>query len=239
MKKAICLLVCVMNVWLASAQKKWVEDGNVELRAINGPFNAIRVSGGIQLFLSQSDEEKVAVSASDSRLVQGIKAIVEGKTLRIFYDGEKNVYRKGRNITVYVSFRNLEMIEGSGATDLRAEDVIRVQDLSIRLSGASDFNGSVEVKNLSLDMSGASDIRIAGQSSSLLITGSGASDIKGYGLVTDYCEARASGASDIQVTVNKEIKANASGASSIHYKGGAVMTDIHTSGASSVARKDD
>ena len=59
-----------MNVWLASAQKKWVEDGNVELRAINGPFNAIRVSGGIQLFLSQSDEEKVAVSASDSRLVQ-------------------------------------------------------------------------------------------------------------------------------------------------------------------------
>ena len=52
---------------------------------------------------------------------------------------KKNVYRKGRNITVYVSFRNLEMIRRLGATDLRAEDVIRVEDLSIRLSGCERF----------------------------------------------------------------------------------------------------
>ena len=49
--------------------------------------------GGIQLFLSQSDEEKVAVSASDSRLVQGIKAIVEGKT-RGYFTMEKRMTGK-------------------------------------------------------------------------------------------------------------------------------------------------
>ena len=101
-------------------------------------------------------------------------------------------------------FRNLEMIEGSGATDLRAEDVIRVEDLSIRLSGASDFNGSVEVKNLSLDMRGA-DIPDSRQIRVVLITGSGASDIKGYGLVTDYCGGEGL-ALRYQVTVNKEIQ---------------------------------
>lgn len=239
MKKLSFLLVALLSFWTLSAQKKWVEDGNVELRDIKGSFNEIKVSGGIQLFLTQSDEEKVAVSASDASLVEGIKTVVSGQTLHISYQGDKNPFRKGKNLTVYVSFKNLNKLEASGATDVRAEDPIRESDLTIHMSGASDFNGVVQVKNLQLEMSGASDIKISGKAEKLTINSSGASDVKGYTLETDMCEAKASGASDIRVTVMKELKAHASGASSIYYKGAGVITDIHSSGASSIARKDD
>ena len=69
------------------------------------------------------------------------------------------------------------------------------------------------------------------------IESSGASDVKGYDLVTDECTAKASGASDINITVNKVISANASGASDIYFKGEALIKDMHSSGASTVGRK--
>jgi hypothetical protein len=69
------------------------------------------------------------------------------------------------------------------------------------------------------------------------VSSSGASDLKGFELVTDTCNAHASGASDIRITVNKELNVHASGASGIYYKGPAVIREMHSSGASSVSKK--
>jgi len=69
------------------------------------------------------------------------------------------------------------------------------------------------------------------------IQSSGASDVKGYDLVTDVYNAKAFGTSDINIIVNKELSANASGASNISYKGNAVIKDQHSSGASSIGKK--
>ncbi len=71
----------------------------------------------------------------------------------------------------------------------------------------------------------------------LKIDASGASDFKGYDLVTDYCDAEATGASSIQITVNKELSVRAGGASDVHYKGEAVIRYLKTSGASSVSKR--
>ena len=88
-----------------------------------------------------------------------------------------------------------------------------------------------------MDLSGSSDAAISGSANVLNIESSGASDIKGFGLVTEVCNAKVSGASDINITVNKELNVNASGASDVYYKGTAEVKDKHTSGASSVVKK--
>jgi Putative auto-transporter adhesin, head GIN domain len=105
------------------------------------------------------------------------------------------------------------------------------------MSGASDFKGTVNITDLKMELSGASDVKIGGTAASVKIESSGASDVKGFDLVTDFCTAKASGASDINITVNKELTAHASGASDISYKGDAVIKDTHSSGASSVSKK--
>jgi hypothetical protein len=66
---------------------------------------------------------------------------------------------------------------------------------------------------------------------------SGASDIKAYDFTTTTCNIEASGASGVRITVDKELSAKLSGASNVTYKGGALIRDIKTSGASSVSRK--
>jgi hypothetical protein len=69
------------------------------------------------------------------------------------------------------------------------------------------------------------------------VNSSGASDLKGFDLVTENCNAHATGASDIRITVNKELNVHATGASGIYYKGDAVIREMRSTGASSVSKK--
>ncbi|MGG9960935.1 head GIN domain-containing protein [Ferruginibacter sp. SUN106] len=238
MKKIVLSLLVSFSFFAANAQKEIVNDPNAEIRTISGSFNSIKISGGIDLFLTQSDEEAVVISASEDKFKEGIKTVVEDKVLKIYYFGDKSWNSmKNKNLRVYVSFKNLEKINASSACDVQVAGVITVPSLTISLSGACDFKGAVKITDLKMDLSGASDVTIKGIASMVRIESSGASDVKGYDLITDVCTAKASGASDVNITVNKELSANASGASDISYKGEAKVVESHASGASSVSKK--
>ena len=237
MKKFLVSVAAMLLVGMVHAQKTLVTDANAAPRELSGSFTAIRVSGGIDLYLSQYETESIAVSASEEKYRKNIKTVIENGTLKIYYDGDKLMQWGNKKLKVYISFKNLEKLTASGASDVQVAGTIAVPSLSITCSGASDFKGAVKVNNLVIDLSGASDVKISGTASVVSIESSGASDVKGYDLVTDVCTAKASGASDINITVNKELNAHASGASDIYFKGEGVIRDIHTSGASSVSRK--
>jgi hypothetical protein len=237
MKKIVLLVLVAFSSLVTLAQKEIVNDPNAEVRELKGSFSSIKISGGIDLFLSQSDNEAVAVSASDSKASEGIRVEVSNGTLRIFYTGDKGWSKGNKNLRAYVSFKNLESINASGACDVQVAGVIEVPSLTLTCSGASDFKGAVKVSDLKMQMSGASDATIKGSAVKISIESTGASDVKGYELVADYCDAKASGASDISITVNKELTANASGASDITYKGNGSIKEHHASGASSVSKK--
>jgi len=237
MKRTFFILSMLIFSVVANAQKQFVVDENAEQRTLNGSFNSILVSGGIDVYLSQSEEEAIAISASENKYKDGIKTVVDNNTLKIYYDGEKNWSGKSKHIKVYISFKNLEKIDASGASDIIVAGEITVPSLLMKLSGASDFKGKLMVSTLTLDLSGASDVNLTGSASVVNIESSGASDVKAYDLTTEVCTAKASGASDVNITVSKEMYAHASGASDIYYKGTAELKDFQTSGASSIKRK--
>jgi hypothetical protein len=136
-----------------------------------------------------------------------------------------------------VSFKNIDRLSASGASDVHVQGTIAGDKLDVHLSGASDLKGDIKVQDLSLDQSGASDAIITGSATNIMIDLSGASDVKAYDFVTENCTARASGASDVHITVNKELNVHASGASDVYYRGTAVIKELHSSGASSVSKK--
>lgn len=238
MKKILFSLLIAGAALAATAQKEIVNDPNAEIRAITGSFDKIKISGGIELFLTQSDEEAVVVSASHEKFKEGIKTVVENNTLKIYYFGGNNLdILKNKKLRVYVSFKSLVLLDAAGASDVQVAGVINVPSFTLSLSGASDFKGAVKVNDLKMDLSGASDVTIKGMATIVNIESSGASDVDGYELVSDFCSAKASGASDINITVNKELNAEASGSSDISYKGDGVMKEIHTGGSSNVSKK--
>lgn len=238
MKHILFLLAGSLSLTMALAQKTVINDPNVEVRPVKG-FHGVDVSNAIDLYLSQGDQETVAVSAAEIKWRDRIRTEVVDGILKIWVDNKGFSWSSGnKKMKAYVSFTLLDKLVASGASDVFVDGAISGSSLNINLSGASDFKGAVKVGALKLDQSGASDAHITGTVEGLTsIESSGASDVKGYDLVTGSCNAHLSGASDVRITVSKELNVHASGASSLYYKGDAVIREMHSSGASSVGRK--
>ena len=239
MKKVLILIALAVPVLLA-AQKQVINDKNAEVRKLNGSFHAIKVGYAFNIYLTQGDEEGVVVSAGNENLRGHIKTEVKDGVLTIGFDepGKWWKWSNGKSLKAYISFKQLDKINASGATDVVVNGGIKANELEVHLSGASDFKGNITANELVVELSGASDMQLSGSKvTTLKVEANGASDFKGYDLVADNCSANASGASDIKVTVNNELNASASGASGIYYKGQGKILDLKSSGASSVSRK--
>ncbi len=224
----------------AQNQKNLVFDANAVVRSV-GSFSSIEVSGAIDLYLSQGNEEAAAVSASSSEALSRIITEVKNGTLHIYFDGKGWNWKTWNNnkMKAYITFKDLNKIEASGACNVKSTEAIKVTDLRISLSGASDFSGELVVSNLKLDASGASNIKIKGSAEKMQVDASGACNIKAYELNTNYAKIDASGASSVRLTVNKEMSAEASGGSNIYYRGDGLIRNISTGGGASVKRKTD
>jgi hypothetical protein len=236
MKKIISLVIFAASFSAAIAQKT-VNDPNAEKRNVSG-YHAIEVSGGIDLYLSQG-EEAVAVSASETKYRDRIKTEVKNGVLKIWYDNKNNlnlVWGSNSKMKAYVSFKKLDNLEGSGGSDINVEGSIKVNILSLNVSGGSDFEGKVEANDLKVDASGGSDVKISGMVKKLDIDASGGSDFKGYELTADVCNLQASGGSDVYITVNKELSADTSGGSDVFYKGNGTVREMKSSGSSSIKK---
>ncbi|MET0636257.1 MAG: head GIN domain-containing protein [Chitinophagaceae bacterium] len=237
MKKILFSVMLLAAVAGLQAQKT-ISDPNVQSRDAKG-FTSIKISSAFDVYISQGNEEALAVSASEKDYLEYIKTEVTGGTLRIWVDGGgMRKFNTGKmKLKAYISFKDLNKLDVSGACDIYIEGTLKLQDLKLVLSGASDLRGKMDMQKLDVDISGASDMTLSGTVGQLKIESSGASNFKGFDLVSEYCDAKASGASDIKITVNKELNVNASGASDIDYKGQGLIRDLKTSGASSVSRK--
>jgi len=216
--------------------QKTINDPNAELRDAKN-FQAIELSSAFDVYLTQSNEESVAVSASEPKYRENIKVEVKGGVLIIRYDNKGKWNPGNKRLKAYISFKQLNKLNVSGACDVYVVDDWKAENLKLDLSGASNLKGKMTAEKLMIDLSGASDLELTGTVGQLNIEASGASDFKGYDLSVDFCNARASGASDIKITVNKELSAEASGASDVKYKGSGLIRDIKTSGASSISRR--
>ena len=227
----------MIAIVFTSFAQKTINDANAEVRQV-GSFHGISVSNAFDVYISQGNTEAVAVSAADKEIRDRIEVEVKDGILqiRLKKDGWKWT-RRDQKLKAYISFISLDRLTVSGACDVFVDGTLKADELKINLSGASDIkNVKLDVKKLDIHISGASDMKANGVATQLTIDANGASKFRGTDLATDFCNARASGASDITILVNKELSANVSGASGVKYKGEGVIRDIKTSGASKISR---
>lgn len=241
MKKMKKLLLAFLMLSLTStvfSQKgaiNIVNDANAEVRKV-GDFHGIDVSNAINVYLSQGNENAVAVSCEDASQNDKITTTVKNGILIIrLENGTWNGWNwKEKRIRAYITVKNLDYIQSSGACTIKLTEAFEVEKIKIDVNGASTFKGTLKASEITLDASGASSVTIDGSTKVLKIDASGASSIKAFDLESVDCDAEASGASSLGINVVNSLKAEASGASSIRYKGEPKNKDCNASGASSV-----
>ena len=260
MKKLLFAILLLAGFALNAQEKTSViYDENAQVRKVPS-FTAISVSSAIDLYLTQSNKNEVAVSATNDEIRDHIITEVVGGTL-IIRLGDKGTWfswRKWGNYKTkaYVSIKDIDALTASGACNVHLVNTIESPKIRIKLSGASDFKGNIKAgvlmyqltgasdykgevsaNSIDIDGSGASNIELTGNVDDLAIEVSGASDAKLYNLTAKGAILRASGASNIGVTVTEILRANSSGASDINYKGNPNVKESNTSGASNIRRR--
>lgn len=258
--KKIIFIACLFMAFTVHAQTKMgvIYDENVQVRKLPS-FTSIRVSSAIELFISQSNKTEVAVSAKSEEYINRIITEVDGGTL-IIRMADNRWWKWGNEdyrIKAYVSVKDLYALTGSGATNIKIVNGLSAEKLKINLSGASDLRGDIKAGTLMTELSGASnfkatvqagalsvkgsgacDIEVSGSGDDLIVDVSGASSVKMYDYLVKGASVEASGASSIKLNVSDMLKAHATGASSVDYKGAASHKEFKSSGASSIRHRD-
>jgi len=236
MKKIIGLVTAAFLIISVSAQTT-ISDANAVERKVSG-FHAVHIASGIDLYLSQGNEA-VAVSASETKYRDKIRTEVKDGVLKIWYEHEEGNIRiswGNHKMKAYVSAKTLDGLVASGGSDVIVDGTFKTDKLDLKVSGGSDFKGTVEAGEVKADASGGSDIIISGSAKSIHIEASGGSDFKGSDLVVENCYIDASGGSDVSITVNKELTVDATGGSDVRYKGTGLIREIKSSGGGSVKK---
>lgn len=235
------LIIAIASVFVFSSchyilGERIYGNGHIATRDQNvGSFNSVDVGGAIVVHVKEDAAQSVKIE-TDENLMQYIEVYTSGSTLNIHPRNGFNL-DPSREITVYVSAPAYKGIEVSGASKAIGDNAISGNDgLKLGASGASKMQIEVNGGSVGGDVSGASEINLKGQVAKFDFQASGASHINAYDLAADEAVVDVSGASSMEITANKNLRAEASGASHVRYKGNASVNS-NTSGASSVNKE--
>src|SRR5437762_8346655 len=126
MKKIIFSALFTSFAAILFAQQK-INDPNAEKREAKN-FHAISVSNAFDVFISQGNEEAVAVSASEGKYRQDIRVEVKDGVLKIWFQKEGKFWRgwngNKTKLKAYISFKNIDKLTASGACDVHVQGEI-------------------------------------------------------------------------------------------------------------------
>jgi len=203
-------------------------------------FERIELTGFFKVHVQQAPEYKVTVAGTAEDL-EKLKADLDGDKLHISMGGKG--WFEGWNwlsnqqaelMQVYITTPNLTELEFNGACEGNVPEFNAENDLVLTVSGASKMNANVKVSRVEAEVTGASELTLTGEAGTALYEVNGASGLKAYGMQVTQAQVKATGASHAELSVSGEMDADATGASSISYKGAAQNVRSETSGAASI-----
>ena len=192
-------------------------NGNVttESREISSNFDAIEVSRGLDVYLTQANSPGLRVQA-DENLHDIIMTEVENNILKIYAD-ENISYSASKKVMVNIGA--VTRISSSSGSDVYSTNTIQADHLELSTSSGSDMEIQIDANIVECNSSSGSDLRVFGVAQKLYADASSGSDIKAGDLKVMSCEARASSGADITVNSSEELYAKASSGGDIKYYG--------------------
>ena len=198
-------------------------------------YTGLEVGGAFDVFVRFSQTEESVVIEANENLQDRLVVQVVGNTLQIRPEDNLTI-RGNATLRALITTNDLSNINLSGATSLRLENPWVLDNGGIQMSGASDFIGEIQASQMEIRASGSSDADIFGAVGDLNVDLSGSSSIMDFDLLVQRLDIDLSGSSDAFLSVEESIEIDASGSSSLTYRGNAEIIGQRLSGGSEVNR---
>lgn len=198
-----------------------------------GSFDRLKVSNGIDVYITQGDTESIKVIA-DENLLKYITTDIYDNTLTV---ETKARIRNAKSKEVHLVYKRLREIDISSAGNVEGTNRMKADELDLDLSSAGDLTLDVEASKINLDISSAGDAKLSGIVNELNADLSSAGDLNAYDLLSRKARVSASSAGSAKICASEEVNLNASSAGDIYYKGDPKTTSINRSSAGSIIKK--
>ncbi len=198
-------------------------------------FQAIGLSGSMDLVVRQGEVQSVQVQADDN-LLPLLETVVEsgqgGPALKVRWKKGQSLYTRSK-ILVTVVVPKLTALSAAGSGDMLVEafntpvfklaisgsgDVklvgMNTADLGIQISGSGDVAGSGSAAKLKINIAGSGDVRMAEMKSddvSVAIAGSGDAVVQAQ----KSLQVSIAGSGDVTYTGNPTVKSSVAGSGSV------------------------
>jgi hypothetical protein len=236
LKILIVVFICLGITSCVDAQfhKTVRGDGNViKKERPTTSFDGIKVSSGVDVYLSQGDNESVTVEA-DENLHEYILTEVKDGVLNVYTD--VNI-REAKMERVHVTIKDVRSLKTSSAGDIIGESPVRGTDIEIEASSAGDVRLEVYAKKIEVNISSSGDVTLSGEAETLKADLSSAGDLDAYNLKAKDVDVSASSAGDAKVYASEKITARSSSAGDIYYQGEPKYVDSHSSSAGGIHKR--
>ncbi|MGB1308464.1 MAG: head GIN domain-containing protein [Oceanihabitans sp.] len=202
-------------------------------RNLEGDFTAIKVSHGLNLYLTQGDTNTLKVEAN-SNLHELIKTEIENGTLLIYAD--KNIGSADAK-KIALTFKDVSSIKSTSGSDVFSTNTITTNKLNLNTTSGSDMNLSINVQDLTCKSTSGSDLILRGSANAINAQATSGSDIDAENLKTITSHVKATSGAGITVNTKKELYAKASSGGDVTYYGNPTIVNKSDGVSGSISKK--
>jgi len=176
-----------------------------------GTLAGIRVTNFAKVFITQDTVESLRIESDDNIMDRVVTSVSNG----VLTVGMKNGSYNHVTVNVYVSMRDVHLIESTGAAEFRSTAPIHTETIVCRITGAGT-------------------VRLSGTATYQSVEISGAGSVHNFDLVSTRCSASIAGSGNIEVNVTQQLDATIAGVGSITYAGNPPVVHQSISGIGSI-----
>tara|TARA_R100001369_G_scaffold3540_8_gene10998 strand:+ start:46156 stop:46815 length:660 start_codon:yes stop_codon:yes gene_type:complete len=194
-------------------------DGNRNVvsaeRNISSDFNSIKISQGLDLYITQSNTVSLSLEA-DENLHDIIMTEVKNGVLSIYTS--ENI-RRATSKKIILNITDLSSIKATSGSDVYSTNTIKTEELILSSTSGADIELDVETTKLDCDSTSGSDITVRGTTKILMASATSGSDIDARNLSAEKSDVKATSGADIYINTSKELTARATSGGDIRYSG--------------------
>ncbi|MEN1785049.1 MAG: head GIN domain-containing protein [Bacteroidota bacterium] len=236
-KMSFGLLATILLITACNSETIRVSDTITTETYAFSDYSTLQISGDMDAFVQFSDSVEQIEIETNENLQDKIIVSKDGNTLRIRL--EDNIGIKGNaTMKAYITTANISGYRISGDSSVALENTLSTDEVSVNLSGNSNFSGQLAVNTLDVDLQGDSECNVFGTARSVNAAIQGDSELKDYDLNVNDLVIDLSGDSEAFLSVSNTIDVNASGDSELNYRGDAEITRQRLSGDAKVNKRD-
>lgn len=186
-----------------------------ENRSVQENFTRVKVSTGLELYVTKGVKPKITVEA-DENLQNIIITEVKNGILNIY--SEKNIWKAAAR-KVYVTAKTLEGITATSGAEVYTQETIAVNTIDINASSGAQIEISLDANSVETNATSGAHIYVIGLTENHTSSATSGASIDAYKLRSKQVTVNVTSGADINIYASESINATATSGGDIDFKG--------------------